>query len=171
MKEDKKKALSEERFIIQGIQNSKKQMKDFGNTINSSKVKRNILKDDDVFIVEEYCVSLIVIRVPRVDYIMRPIYVGENRSLDAIKLFGYRPSFLLWGYYESLAKELSDSNMYADQNSGMARRCSEISSLGMDKELLRVLKKNIRIITSSDVYCPEDVADKIRELETCIANA
>ena len=27
------------------------------------------------------------------------------------------------GYYESLAKELSSSNMYADQNSGVARRC------------------------------------------------
>ncbi len=53
VKEDKKKTLPEERFIIQGIQNSKKQIEDFWNTINSSKVNRNILKDEDVFIVEE----------------------------------------------------------------------------------------------------------------------
>ena len=91
---------------------------------------------------------------------------------DAIKLFDHRPSFSLLGYYESLAKELSNSNMYAVQNSGVARRCSKTSSLGMDKELLHVLKKkNIKIITSSDAHCPEDVGDKIRELEICVANA
>lgn len=91
---------------------------------------------------------------------------------DAIKLFGHRPSFSLLGYYENLAKELSNSNMYADQNSGVARRCPETASLGMDKELLHFLKKkNVKIVTSSDAHCPEDVGDKIRELEICIANA
>lgn len=76
--EDKKKKLLEERFIIQGIENPKKQIEDFWNTINGSKVNVNILKDEDVFIVEENGISLIVIRVPRVDYKMRPVYVGEN---------------------------------------------------------------------------------------------
>lgn len=91
---------------------------------------------------------------------------------DAIKLFGHRPSFSLLDCYESLAKELSNSNMYADQNSGVARRCSKTSCLGMDKDLLHILKKkNIKIITSSDAHCPEDVGDKIRELEICVANA
>lgn len=99
-------------------------------------------------------------------------YFEDSISLANSKLFGHRPSFSLLGYYESLAKELSNSNMYADQNSGVARRCSETSSLGMDKELLHVLKKkNVKIITSSDAHCPEDVGDKIRELEICIANA
>lgn len=51
VKEDKKKTLPEERFIIQGIQNSKKQIDDFWNTINSSKVNRNILEDEDVLVV------------------------------------------------------------------------------------------------------------------------
>ena len=76
--EDKKKKLPEERFIIQGIENPKKQIEDFWNTINGSKVKVNILKDEDVFIVEENGISLIVIRVPRADYKMRPVYVEEN---------------------------------------------------------------------------------------------
>ena len=78
VKEDKKKTLPKERFLMQGIQNAKKQLEDFWNTINSSKVNRNILKDEDVFIVEESGISLIVINVPRADYKMRPIYVGEN---------------------------------------------------------------------------------------------
>ncbi len=78
VKENKKKTFPEERFMVQGIQNSKKQVEDFWNTINSSKVNRNILKDEDIFIVEEPGISLIVIKVPRADYKMRPIYVGEN---------------------------------------------------------------------------------------------
>ena len=42
--EDKTKKLPEERFIIQGIENPSKQIEDFWNTINSSKVNVNILK-------------------------------------------------------------------------------------------------------------------------------
>ena len=62
--------------------------------------------------------------------------------------------------------------MYADQNSGVARRCPGTSGLGMDEKLIHVLKKwNVRIITSSDAHCPEDVGDKIVELETCVNNA
>ncbi len=76
--EDKSKTLPEERFVIQGIKNPKKQVEDFWNTINGSKVNINILKDEDVFIVEDRDFSLIVIKVPRADYKMRPIYVGEN---------------------------------------------------------------------------------------------
>lgn len=88
---------------------------------------------------------------------------------DAIKLFGHKPSYSLSDYYESLAKELSNSNMYADQNSGVARRCPETASLGMEKKLLSILKKNkVKIITSSDAHCPEDVGDKIKELTRLI---
>lgn len=84
---------------------------------------------------------------------------------DAIKLFGHKPSYSLTGYYESLAGELASSNMYADQNSGVERRCPETACLGMDEELLRILKQNnVQIITSSDAHCPEDVGYKIREM-------
>ncbi len=90
---------------------------------------------------------------------------------DAIKLFGHKPSYSLTGYYESLANELSKSGMYADQNSGAIRRCPDTASLGMDVELLRALKKNnVKIITSSDAHCPEDVGYKIMELNNCVSN-
>lgn len=89
---------------------------------------------------------------------------------DAIKLFGHKPSYSLSGYYEGLARELSKSNMYADQNSGAFRRCPKTASLGMDEELLRILKRNhVKIITSSDAHCPEDVGYKIKELNSQIA--
>jgi len=88
---------------------------------------------------------------------------------DTIKLFGHKPSYSLTEYYERLAKELASSSMYADQNSGAYRRCPETASLGMEEELLRILKKhNVKIITSSDAHCPEDVGYKIKELHDCI---
>ena len=88
---------------------------------------------------------------------------------DTIKLFGHKPTYPLTEYYERLAKALSESGMYADQNSGAERRCPETASLGMDKELLRILKKhNVEIITSSDAHRPEDVGYKIRELNKLI---
>lgn len=88
---------------------------------------------------------------------------------DTIKLFGHRPGFSLIGYYERLAEALSENHMYADQNSGAYRRNPKTAGLGMDRELIDVLKKhNVRIITSSDAHCPEDVGYKISELEELI---
>lgn len=76
--EDKTKSVPEERFIIQGIKNPGTQKKDFWNTINGNKVNVNVLKDEDVFVVEEGDIKLFVIHVPRADFNMRPVYVGEN---------------------------------------------------------------------------------------------
>lgn len=88
---------------------------------------------------------------------------------DAIKLFGHRPSFSLTDSYERLAAALAGSHMYADQNSGVARRCPTSASLGMDAELLRILKKhNVPIVTSSDAHFPEDVGNQIAALNRCI---
>ena len=85
---------------------------------------------------------------------------------DSITLFGHRPSFALTGYYERLAEELAKSGMYADENSGVARRCAGTATLGMNAELLGALKRHgVRIITSSDAHCPEDVGDRIPEME------
>lgn len=91
---------------------------------------------------------------------------------DTIKLFGHKPSYPLTEFYECLARELSAGGMYADQNSGAARRYPETASFGIDPEFLRILKQHhVKIITSSDAHCPEDVGYKIKELNDCILNA
>ena len=91
---------------------------------------------------------------------------------DTIKLFGHRPSYSLTDSYERLAKALAESGMYADQNSGAARKCPQTASFGIDGEFLRILKKHgVKLITSSDAHCPEDVGYKIRQLEDCIQKA
>lgn len=90
---------------------------------------------------------------------------------DSIKLFGHKPSYSLTEYYESLAKELSKNGMYAEQNSGVLRRCPETATLGMEKEMLKIMRSNnVTIITASDAHCPEDVGDGILELNDVIKN-
>ncbi len=83
--ENKKKTNPEERFVIQGIENPSRQLEDFWNTINSDKVNRNILKNDDVFQVTEDTITLIVIHVPRASFQNRPIYIGTNPFKGAYK--------------------------------------------------------------------------------------
>jgi len=62
--------------------------------------------------------------------------------------------------------------MCADQNSGVERRCSDTASLGMNSELIKILKKhNVRIITSSDAHYSKDVGYKIKELNDCVLRA
>lgn len=91
---------------------------------------------------------------------------------DSIKLFGHRPSYALTDRYDALAEALAESGMYADQNSGAERRCPDTSPLGMDPELLGILKRRgVRIVTSSDAHHPEDVGYKIRELNELVLKA
>lgn len=80
VKEDKKKKLPEERFQIQGIKNFDVQVNIFWNIINSDKVNKNILRNEDVQIVEipSTTLAVIAIHVPRADYNNRPIFINGN---------------------------------------------------------------------------------------------
>jgi len=87
IKEDKKKKLPEERFQIQGIKNYDVQVKAFWDTVNSDKVNKNILKDEDVQIVTIPSIALAVvsIHVPRADYNNRPIFINGNPYTGTFK--------------------------------------------------------------------------------------
>ncbi len=58
--------------------------------------------------------------------------------------------------------------MYAEQNSGVYRRCPNTATLGMDRNA----KDNEKITRSKyyciDAHCPEDVGDRILELNNYI---
>lgn len=87
IKEDKKKNLPEERFQIQGIQNYDVQVKAFWDTVNSDKVNKNILKDEDVQIVmiPSTALAVVSIHVPRADYNNRPIFINGNPYTGTFK--------------------------------------------------------------------------------------
>lgn len=83
---------------------------------------------------------------------------------DSIKLFGHRPSYSLLPDYNELAKELAKQDMYAEQNSGIFRRCG--AELGMNANLIKALKQyGVKILTASDAHRPEDVGADIPEME------
>ncbi len=78
IKENLKEKDFEKRFTIEGVENSEKQISDFWNTINSEKVNKNILVDDDVSIVEIDDKKVILINVPQADFRSRPIFINGN---------------------------------------------------------------------------------------------
>ena len=67
-----------ERFEVTGIEDAEKLLKIFWDTINSDKVSRNILMDDDVEQLTVDGQTIVVIRVPMANYAVRPIYLNKN---------------------------------------------------------------------------------------------
>lgn len=145
VKEDKTKTTPEERFIIQGIDNPFRQKEDFWNTINGSKVNVNLLKDEDVEIVEKDHISLLVIHVPRADFNMRPVYVGENPYKGTYKRNHE-------GDYHATEHEIR--GMIRDQNpEGNDSQIIEYYTLDdIDKETLRKYRKIFEIRNDDHVW-------------------
>ena len=66
------------RFEIKGVGDVGKMLKTFWDTINSDKVSRNILVDEDVSCVDYDGKMIVAIHVPMANYTMRPIYINKN---------------------------------------------------------------------------------------------
>ena len=75
----------EDRFEIKGVADADKMLKSFWDTINSDKVSRNILFDDDVECIEYEGKTLIAIHVPMANYTMRPVYINKNLLSGSFK--------------------------------------------------------------------------------------
>ena len=77
--EDTKEKNQGKRFFITGVDNAEKIRKDFWNMVNNSeKVNVNLLKDEDVEIVDIEDKKVVAINVPRADYAIRPVYINNN---------------------------------------------------------------------------------------------
>ena len=76
---------AEKKFEITGIANPQKMKRDFFDTLNSNKVNRNILTDDDVEIIQYNGHDLLCIHVPQADYRQRPIYINGNMMNGSFK--------------------------------------------------------------------------------------
>jgi len=88
---------------------------------------------------------------------------------DSIKCFGYKPNIDLTEYYNKLAMLLNKHGMYAENSGGLRLNYSPALELGLNPQLLSVLKKNkVQIETASDAHKQSDVGANIRELERMI---
>ncbi len=77
--EDRTERSRSKRFSIKGIENADKECKDLWNIINSKeKVNVNLLHDEDVQIVNVDGKDVVVVKVPRADYNLRPVYINNN---------------------------------------------------------------------------------------------
>lgn len=105
----------------------------------------NILKDEDVFIVEESEVSLVVIKVPRADYKMRPVYIGENP---------YKGTFKRNNEGDYHAVDLEVDGMIRDKNpdgsDGMILEYYTMEDI--DKETLRKYRQIFEIRNDGHVW-------------------
>ena len=69
----------DKRFTVTGVDDAEKIRKDFWNIVNNpEKVNVNLLKDEDVEIVEMASKKVLAINVPRADYNTRPVYINNN---------------------------------------------------------------------------------------------
>ena len=66
------------RYEIIGVDDPKKIITDFWNTIHSDKVNENILTDNDVKEVDLDGKTIVCIRVPMADFRLKPIYLNGN---------------------------------------------------------------------------------------------
>ncbi len=84
---------------------------------------------------------------------------------DSIGLFGHQPSYSLTSRYDQLAAALSRNQMYAEQNSGVHRRCPTTGRLGMAPALAAAMSHHgVRLVTASDAHRPADVGEGIPQM-------
>ena len=83
---------------------------------------------------------------------------------DAIKIFGFYPSFNLEKYYLKVAKLLKKNNMTTENNSGFVR--FGFSNYGLNKKFYEILKKyGVKILKSSDAHEYKFIGMKFNELK------
>ncbi len=88
---------------------------------------------------------------------------------DSIKCFGYQPSMDLTEYYNQLAVLLNKNGMYAENSGGLKLNYSPELELGLNQNLLSILRKNhVQIETASDAHKQSDVGANIEELESML---
>lgn len=83
---------------------------------------------------------------------------------DAIKIYGYTPSFDLTPYYEKVAKLLAEHHMTTENNSGFFRY--GFTNYGLNEKFYEILKKNnVTIYKSSDAHKYDFIGAKFDELK------
>lgn len=68
----------QKRFQIVGVEDSRKIVTDFWNTINSNKVNENILLDSDVEVINVDGKEVVCIHVPQADWSIKPIFLNND---------------------------------------------------------------------------------------------
>ena len=69
---------STKQYSVVGVNSADKIITDFWNTIHSEKVNRNLLRDEDVKVVEYEGKTIVCIHVPQAEYRDKPVFINGN---------------------------------------------------------------------------------------------
>ena len=78
IKEDVDEPDWEKRFSVSHLKDPARLIKEFWDTLNSSKVSTSLLVNDDVEMIPYCGETIISIRVPQADYKKRPVFINDN---------------------------------------------------------------------------------------------
>jgi len=86
IREDAEESDPAKRFKVVGVEDAEKIRRDFWNIVhNPEKVSHNILREDDVRIVEAEGKKIVVVNVPQASYTVKPVYINNNLSRGAFR--------------------------------------------------------------------------------------
>lgn len=138
------------RFLIDGLDDPRKLLKDFWNIVNNrQKVSCNILTDSMVSIETVNGKSLLVIKVPRAERTTRPVYVGMDPRLGSFRRNGdgdYRCSL------EEVSLMLRDSSPTTDDY----RLLTKLDFSVFCPDTIRAYRNIFRVIHSDHLWNKED---------------
>lgn len=145
-------------FIIEGLDNAHKILKDFWNLINNrQKVSSNILTDCMAYIERLEEKELIVIHIPRAERTSRPIYVGTDPRIGSYRRNGE-------GDYHCSLEEVSlmirDSALVSDDNKLLTKFDTSIFC----PDTVRSYRNIFRLVRQNHLWNNEDDAIFLRRI-------
>lgn len=143
--EDKAATEPEKRFIITGVRDHGKVLSDFWNTINGNKVNANILIDENVYPLEIDGLTIIVIEVPRANYLQRPVYTGENPFKGSFKRNHEGDYHCSEAEVRAMIRDENESG-----NDGLLLECYTMDDI--DIETLHRYRNRFRIVNDENIW-------------------
>lgn len=132
-------------------------LKAFWDTINSDKVSRNILFDDDVECIDYEGKTLITIHVPMANYTMRPVYINKNLLSGSFKR-NYE------GDYHCTDEEVRAMLRDANENGNDGLMLENYDMNDIDLPTLHAYRNHFKVSNMDHVFNQLDDKDFLRNM-------
>lgn len=145
VEEHRKEKDPAKRYEIHGVDDADKIKKDLWNTINSNKVSQNILKDEDVEVVNMDGRLIVCIRVPQADWREKPVYLNENVYKGSFKRNFEGDYHCSESQVKAMIRDANDEG-----NDGLMMRSYGMENI--DKDSLRQYRSEFRTANQDHVW-------------------
>ncbi len=133
------------RFTFTGVKDAVQMKKDLWDTANNQKkVSVNLLKEDDVDIVNIDGADIVCVNVPRADYALRPVYINGNPVSGTYKRNGE-------GDYHCTKAEVAMMMRDASDQGNDGKLVEHYDMNDVDEETLKAYRQ---FFLNRNYYCP-----------------